>query len=122
MKLITKPIRKTSVIDPKAACIASVLLAGTVAITASGCTTEVKADGVTVENLIVNGSEYEGVISDALSNTGNMMVTGNAGEAAPGGRSTTDYAGSSDSSTSSVNERNTGNQGLNTTEIGRAHV
>ncbi len=119
MKLISKPIRKGSATEPKtitgAACIASVLLTGAVALTATGCDAQIKADGVTVENLIVNGSEYEGVISDALSNTGNMMVTGNAGEAAPGGRSTTDNAGSSDSSTSRVNERNTGNQGRNTT-------
>ena len=64
MKLISKPIRKGSATEPKtitgAACIASVLLTGAVALTASGCTTEVKADGV--EYNIVRQSDILAIV------------------------------------------------------------
>ena len=70
IKLINKPIRKGTSQElkrsPKAACIASVILTGAVAFTAAGCTTDVKADRITVENLIVNGYERDGSVNEIL--------------------------------------------------------
>ena len=89
MKLINKPIQKGAVTEfissHKAVSLASALLTGALALTASGCTTEVKADGITVENLYISGTEETGVISDALINPVNITVDECMNETVPSG-------------------------------------
>ena len=120
MKLVTKPIRKATVTESKtitgAACIASVLLTGAVALTATGCTTEVKADGITVENLIVSGSEYTGEIIDGLNNGSNLPVENKA----PDGVIKADPTGvpGATATPSAVNPGNNGSQISNTPSNG----
>ena len=120
MKLVTKPIRKATVTESKtitgAACIASVLLTGAVALTATGCTTEVKADGITVENLIVSGSEYTGEIIDGLNNGSNMS----ADTKVPDGVIKADPTGipGATATPSAVNPGNNGSQVSNTPSNG----
>ena len=118
MKLISKPIRKGSATEPKnitgAACIASVLLTGAVALTATGCTTEVKADGITVENLIVSGSEYTGEIIEGINSGSNMSVEAKA----PNGVIKADPTGIPGTTNSGINPGNNGNQVRNTPVAG----
>ena len=89
MELINKPIQKGTVTEfirsPKAVSLASALLTGALALTASGCTTEVKADGITVENLYISGTEETGMISDALINPVNITVDESMNETVPSG-------------------------------------
>lgn len=61
MKLITKPIKKGTVIEQKtsskAAMLGTLVLSGVIALTATGCTAEVKlADGTPVGNVVINDS------------------------------------------------------------------
>ena len=89
MELINKPIQKGTVTEfirsPKAVSLASALLTGALALTASGCTTEVKADGITVENLYISGTEETGVIRDALNNPVNITVDESMNVTVPSG-------------------------------------
>ena len=75
MKLITKPIRKgTNEIKGsfKASAIATAVLAGTIALTASGCTAEIKtADGKPIGTVVINGEEVEALASGIAVNQTN---------------------------------------------------
>lgn len=68
MKLITKPIKKGTVIEQKtsskAAMLGTLVLSGVIALTASGCTAEVKlADGTPVGNVVINDSAIPANVS-----------------------------------------------------------
>lgn len=75
MKLITKPIRKgTNEIKSsfKASALATAVLAGTIALTASGCTAEIKtADGKPIGTVVINGEEVEALASGIAVNQTN---------------------------------------------------
>lgn len=75
MKLITKPIRKgTNEIKGsfKASALATAVLAGTIALTASGCTAEIKtADGKPIGTVVINGEEVEALASGIAVNQTN---------------------------------------------------
>ena len=55
-----KPIKKETITaltsNSKISALGAILLTGAIAVTASGCTTEVKADGITIESLFVTGT------------------------------------------------------------------
>ena len=55
MKFIKKGTIK-EIGSVKLATLGTVLLTGTIAFAATGCTTEVKADGITIESVIVSGN------------------------------------------------------------------
>lgn len=67
MKLIKKETLK-EIGSVKLAALGTVLLTGTIAFAATGCTTEVKADGITIESVIVNGNA-DGLTSAVNVNT-----------------------------------------------------
>lgn len=75
MKLITKPIRKgTNEIKSsfKASALATAVLAGTIALPASGCTAEIKtADGKPIGTVVINGEEVEALASGIAVNQTN---------------------------------------------------
>ena len=75
MKLITKPIRKgTNELKSsfKASALATAVLAGTIALTASGCTAEIKtADGKPIGTVVINGEEVEALASGIAVNQTN---------------------------------------------------
>ena len=55
-----KPIKKETITavtsGSRISALGAILLTGAIAVTASGCTTEVKADGITIESLFVSGT------------------------------------------------------------------
>lgn len=81
MKLIAKPIKKgTNEIKGsfKASALATAVLAGTIALTASGCTAEIKtADGKPIGTVVINGEEAEALASGI---TVNQMNPGDSTE------------------------------------------
>ena len=84
MKSIAKPIKKGTVTEltgnAKVSALASVLLTGAIALTASGCTTEVKADGITIESLVVTGYDSTGEVSSTINRTLDNMVGVQSGD------------------------------------------
>ena len=77
MKLITKPIQKgtnESKSSFKASALATAVLAGTIALTASGCTAEIKtADGKSIGTVVINGEEAEALASGITINQMNPV-------------------------------------------------
>ena len=55
-----KPIKKETITaltsGSRISALGAILLSGAIVVTASGCTAEVKADGITIESLLVSGS------------------------------------------------------------------
>ncbi len=86
MKSIVKPIKRGTVAEltksTKLPVLASVMLTGAIAIAATGCSTEVKADGITIESLVVSGSAGESIES-AVNASLDGKVLYQVGDAAP---------------------------------------
>jgi len=64
MKLINRETIKGTV-SAKSMSLASVLLTGAIALTATGCDAQIKADGITIDSLTITGSDAEGILEGA---------------------------------------------------------
>ena len=78
MNFITKPIQKGTVtgsFGAKAAVLGTVVMAGALVMAGTGCTTEVNADGITIESVIVSGYDMPaGADNGDAGNTANDVV------------------------------------------------
>ena len=64
MKLINRETIKGTV-SAKSMSLASVILTGAIALTATGCDAQIKADGITIDRLTITGSDAEGILEGA---------------------------------------------------------
>lgn len=64
MKLINRETIKGTV-SAKSMSLASVLLTGAIALTATGCDAQIKADGITIDSLTITGSDADGILEGA---------------------------------------------------------
>ena len=62
MKFIKKGTIKEFKCSSKVTALGSILLTGAIALSASGCTTEVKAEGITIDKLEISGSDVDGIL------------------------------------------------------------
>ena len=65
MKLINRETVKGAKLSAKTVSLASVLLTGTIALTATGCDAQIKADGITIDSLTISGSAAEDFLDNA---------------------------------------------------------
>ena len=72
MKFIKKGTIKEFKCSSKVTALGSILLTGAIALSASGCTTEVKAEGITIDKLEISGSDADGILDGA-----NVVVNAN---------------------------------------------
>lgn len=64
MKLINiETIKET--VSAKSMTLASVVLTGAIALTATGCDAQIKADGITIDSLTITGSDADGILEGA---------------------------------------------------------
>ena len=64
MKLINRETIKETV-SAKSMTLASVVLTGVIALTATGCDAQIKADGITIDSLTITGSDADGILEGA---------------------------------------------------------
>lgn len=64
MKLINRETIKETV-SAKSMTLASVVLTGAIALTATGCDAQIKADGITIDSLTITGSDADGILEGA---------------------------------------------------------
>ena len=78
MKFITKPIKKgtiTGASGKKTAVLGTIVMTGALVMAATGCTTEVNADGITIESVIVSGYDMpEGADNSGAGNEANDVI------------------------------------------------
>ena len=78
MKFITKPIKKgtiTGAFGKKTAVLGTIVMTGALVMAATGCTTEVNADGITIESVIVSGYDMpEGADNSGAGNAANDVI------------------------------------------------
>ncbi len=65
MKLINRETVKGAKLSAKTVSLASALLTGTIALTATGCDAQIKADGITIDSLTISGSAAEDFLDNA---------------------------------------------------------
>lgn len=65
MKLINRETIKGTSVSAKGLTLASVLLTGAIALTATGCDAQIKADGITIDSLTITGSDADGILEGA---------------------------------------------------------
>lgn len=65
MKLINRETIKGTSVSAKGLTLASVLLTGAIALTATGCDAQIKADGITIDSLTITGSDAESILDGA---------------------------------------------------------
>lgn len=65
MKFIKKGTIKEFKGSSKVTALGSIILTGAIALAASGCTTEVKAEGITIDKLEISGSDAQGILEGA---------------------------------------------------------
>ena len=64
MKLINRETIKGKA-SAKSMTLASVVLTGAIALTATGCDAQIKADGITIDSLTITGSDADGILEGA---------------------------------------------------------
>ena len=64
MKLINRETIK-GMASAKGMTLASVVLTGAIALTATGCDAQIKADGITIDSLTITGSDADGILEGA---------------------------------------------------------